>query len=351
MKPTPTTPDIFTDAEVCAGNDIVISTNAVADSYTWTLPDGSIRNTTANTLTISPATTLYAGYYSVMTEISGCNSVQSPMTEVRVNTMNVQAAYAGSDFVVCDPTGEIRLNAQEAAEGFWATASTATILETLNPNTIIGNLTTGVASEFVWTIPANVCHAALQDAVTVITYTKPVATPDSIFVGLNGVSESVDLIVNDNVWDLPYTISIVEMPVFGEVYAYTNGEATYTAAKPMNGTDAFVYEICNLSCPELCDTAMVYVELNGEIFIPDIITANGDGVNDNFMVKGIEFYPNNEVYIYNRWGAEVFHTTDYQNDWKGTYKGDELPTGTYFYLFIDLSTGKVVQKGDFTLHR
>lgn len=68
------------------------------------------------------------------------------------------------------------------------------------------------------------------------------------------------------------------------------------------------------------------------------ISPNGDDKNDEFVIDGIEGYPDTEVWIYNRWGTEVFHSDDYKNDWKGTSQssmnigGDQLPEGTYFYI-------------------
>src|SRR5690554_5889103 len=75
-----------------------------------------------------------------------------------------------------------------------------------------------------------------------------------------------------------------------------------------------------------------------EIVISGGISPNGDGLNDVFEIGGIEAYPKTEVWIYNRWGAEVYHSEDYKNDWDGTSQsslnvgGNELPEGTYYYV-------------------
>jgi len=46
--------------------------------------------------------------------------------------------------------------------------------------------------------------------------------------------------------------------------------------------------------------------------------------------------------IYNQWGDQVFHAQPYNNDWQGTYNGDDLPVGTYYYV-IDLNDGTTPQ--------
>ena len=79
--------------------------------------------------------------------------------------------------------------------------------------------------------------------------------------------------------------------------------------------------------------------VNCDLTIPQAVTPNGDGFNDVFVIDGIENYPNNELIIFNRWGAEVFRANGYSNDWNGKSTsdfniwGEDLPTGTYYYLF------------------
>jgi gliding motility-associated-like protein len=91
-----------------------------------------------------------------------------------------------------------------------------------------------------------------------------------------------------------------------------------------------------------------YLELNNhEISEDDLeifnsMTVNGDDLNDVFVIRGIEQYPNNKVVIYNRWGVEVYNVEGYGQDnkfFRGISEGRvtvsqsaELPKGTYFYL-------------------
>ncbi len=77
-----------------------------------------------------------------------------------------------------------------------------------------------------------------------------------------------------------------------------------------------------------------------EVF--DIMSPNGDGLNDVFVIRGIEQFPNNTVRIYNRWGVLVFDTRGYGQDdnfFRGESNGrvtvDQdrlLPVGTYYYV-------------------
>ena len=70
----------------------------------------------------------------------------------------------------------------------------------------------------------------------------------------------------------------------------------------------------------------------GEVlFFPTYFTPNGDGVNDNFVIRGLEDYPENEIFIFNRWGNEVYHASTYMRGGR-VWSGSNLSDGTYFYI-------------------
>jgi uncharacterized repeat protein (TIGR01451 family)/gliding motility-associated-like protein len=73
-------------------------------------------------------------------------------------------------------------------------------------------------------------------------------------------------------------------------------------------------------------------------FAPNVITPNGDGLNDTFVLNGLGKFVSNELIIFNRNGSNVFQTKNYQNDWSA--KG--LTNGTYLYKITSIDeTGKV----------
>ncbi|MDR1678342.1 MAG: gliding motility-associated C-terminal domain-containing protein [Prevotellaceae bacterium] len=92
------------------------------------------------------------------------------------------------------------------------------------------------------------------------------------------------------------------------------------------------------------------------VTIPEGFSPNGDGVNDRFEIKVedgsplSDYYPNNHLLIFNRWGNKLYESKPYMNDWDGrNYEGgnlgsDALPSGTYYYL-LDLGNGTKIKKG------
>ena len=75
----------------------------------------------------------------------------------------------------------------------------------------------------------------------------------------------------------------------------------------------------------------------GFILVPNnILTANGDGKNDTWMIKDVEQYPDNEVTILDRAGRIVYHTKNYKNTWAGPVN---LPGQDTYYYIIKLKKG------------
>jgi gliding motility-associated-like protein len=98
------------------------------------------------------------------------------------------------------------------------------------------------------------------------------------------------------------------------------------------------------------DTVSIKV-INGFLIYPNnILTPNGDGYNDTWKVKNIEYYPNNIVKIYNANGILVRTLENYRGDWDGTSIGGiiKLTSGTYYYS-ISINEGEAIIKGFLTL--
>lgn len=82
----------------------------------------------------------------------------------------------------------------------------------------------------------------------------------------------------------------------------------------------------------------------------NVITPNGDGHNDKWLVKNIESYPNSVVKIFDKAGRILYTKTGYANDWDGTLNGAPLHEDTYYYV-VDLGNGTTLHKGYITVIR
>lgn len=134
---------------------------------------------------------------------------------------------------------------------------------------------------------------------------------------------------------------IIEAPVNGT--ALVNGtNIDYTPKADYFGDDSLRYKVCDAFCPTFCDSAKVLIQIEEPtpLVIPNAFTPNGDGWNDQFVIQGLDDYPDNSFRVFNRWGSVVFEATPYNNDWDGTTNNSALRIagkmavdGTYFYIF------------------
>jgi gliding motility-associated-like protein len=100
----------------------------------------------------------------------------------------------------------------------------------------------------------------------------------------------------------------------------------------------------NSCTPDTSNTIKITVLPKAVADIPNLFTPNGDGFNDTWYIKGIENFPSNEVTIINKDGAIVFSKKRYTNDWTGTYNGNTLPDGTYYYI-VKVEEANLLLKG------
>jgi len=99
------------------------------------------------------------------------------------------------------------------------------------------------------------------------------------------------------------------------------------------------------------------VELNPQIFIPNVFTPNGDGINDSFFPNAGPTVVNiPEMMVFDRWGNLVFEQRNFppnsaQMGWDGRYKGDQLKPAVFAYVIkVELVTGEILTfSGDVTL--
>lgn len=110
--------------------------------------------------------------------------------------------------------------------------------------------------------------------------------------------------------------------------------------------EAIVYEIkaTDVNGCLITATVEVNVEEAPAVDPPTAFSPNNDGMNDEFVIPGLEQFPEAELIVVNRWGAVVYQAKPYQNDWSGQNLNNKpLSEGTYYYLlYLDVTKGKMI---------
>jgi gliding motility-associated-like protein len=126
------------------------------------------------------------------------------------------------------------------------------------------------------------------------------------------------------------------------------GLSSVTELTPTASPKQTTTYILNGSSAEGCTCSdSVVVEVIPFINPPNAFTPDGDNVNDVWVIPYLQYYPNCEVDVYNRWGQRVFHSDGYPigGEWDGKYLGSDVPVATYYYV-IKLNSGIAENKDD-----
>ncbi len=85
-------------------------------------------------------------------------------------------------------------------------------------------------------------------------------------------------------------------------------------------------------------------------YIPNAFTPNGDGINDEFFGKG-ESIVEYDMWIFDRWGAIIFHGKDLNEKWDGKANGENVQQDVYIWKvrFTDINNKKHDYIGTVTL--
>ncbi|MEN0003210.1 MAG: gliding motility-associated C-terminal domain-containing protein [Bacteroidota bacterium] len=290
-------------------------------------------------------------YFFTWTVVSECGEQTDELTI----TISDPFPEAGDDQLICDGSDLASLGARMplgSSTGSWSSPTPGvSISNTLDTATTVFDLAIG-ENLFVWTIDDGICGEFSRDTMSVFFYDTPDAVDDQVAVDF-GETVKFNVLDNDNV-PPGAIITEVSEPNRGVLRYLGDGEYEYTASGNFAGSDEFIYEACTPGCE--CAQARVFlgVDAGTECKIPNIFTPNNDGVNDFFIVPCLantDLFPNSQVIIFNRWGDEVFRSAiPYQNDWNGTFDGEDLPTGTYFYI-VDAGNGGEPINGYIVLQR
>lgn len=96
--------------------------------------------------------------------------------------------------------------------------------------------------------------------------------------------------------------------------------------------NSFIWTVTNGACPVSSDTVNIIVN---DLIIPTLITPNLDGINDFFIIKGLESFGETSLRVFNRWGARVYENKNYDNSWYGVDDDENpLPEDTYFFILV-----------------
>jgi gliding motility-associated-like protein len=307
------TVDLGEDRSICPEETVELSVGAFS-SYRW--------STGAQTSSI---VVFQTGKYSItVTDANGCEASD----EVLINSGGNVQLLIENDFLEICPGDSIELMISGADTYTWRdTSGTLSALDIPNPKAAPG-LTSGYR-----VIGETKCGVDSVDLEVFVLESPAMVGPDTCVAP----GEEAQLLASGGIsyfWEkTPFPVS-------------DPNTATPTVIPDDSGT--YVVAITDFQGCVIRDSMQVLVALdpNGVIRAMNVITPNGDNRNDVLYFPNIDKFGQNSLKVFNRWGNIVYQKVNYQRDedrFDGTYQGEPLPPGTYYYL-LSFRSGELKQK-------
>tara|TARA_B100001758_G_scaffold105218_1_gene90109 strand:+ start:19737 stop:24971 length:5235 start_codon:yes stop_codon:yes gene_type:complete len=311
-------------------------------SYLWSNGD-----------TLSDASGLVSGVYTlIVTDYNGCQVVDS----IRVfGSMEVfLPGYLESfvDSICLGETVDLNIKEQPGFSYLWINENDTLLNKTIDTiNSINESVDITVSPQYsvnIYTLTISDPECAPSYDVIATIYVDSISPMIASEPGVE-TGEHPIVLLGDN-------IELYSVPEGGtSPYSYTwqwsNGSATNVSGEISDSPEnSEWYHVMVEDAQGCLGFDSIYVLVG--VLPYEAITPNGDGMNDTWMLEGMELYPDALIQIFNRWGGLVYESvggTQYQ-PWDGTDQGKELSVGTYYYI-IELNTGDDAQTGTITIIR
>lgn len=334
-------PTFTAPSRVCFGSNILLQGGG-AQTYTWT---GPYNYYSGNINVLIPVyNNLQQGNYTLsVTDVLGCKN--DTTVYIKVDPLPVGTLVSDNSNNFCIPyCSEFRLKSSSVSpvvNTIWtfnkeivSSESFSICIAKPTGNTVIGTFTdaVGCSNTISFALPAN----PKPQADYLFTPEKPVEGIDPVLFNDNSTGDKL------TAWNWYF--------VTNKGYQSENRNTSYLFDNA--GTYPIALVVSNTwGC---ADTIVknIFVENDFTLFVPNMFTPNGDGMNDTFQPKGRGITKYN-LAIYNRWGDQIFQTGDFGTGWNGQVNGSDSADGIYVWKINAVDTkGKIKDlTGHITLTR
>lgn len=320
-----------TSSTICFGSQVNLSATG-AVNYDWSYVQGGSQIPLATTASIA-VTPPAAGTNSYIV-VGSSPCTMSTDTKTIVITVNPKADLImsplvdvtkciGRDFIFT--TGVVSTNTVSAAPPFnysWTTLP-GNLPAPGNNSSSSYICSSGSTTTLVVTVTGN-CANQTSDTVVVTNFVNDlsVSIVDSSSTCANS-EFTLNAVASNGYPD--YFYSWVLLPDPKQISSSASMSYTSPAIEGTYTVQVVVSDSCGYT---QTDYQLINVLPPCSIEIPNVITPNGDNINEVFIIKNLEHHPNTAVSIFDRWGKKVFSSPDYQNNWKA----DGVSDGTFFYI-------------------
>jgi gliding motility-associated-like protein len=333
-----------TVASGAASGNIALNVGSNTITTIVTAQDG----TTAQTYTVTITRAAGISTIATLSNLSLSSGTLNPAFASGTTAYTASVGNATSSITltptVTDATATIKVNGTTVASG----AASGNIALNVGSNTIT-TVVTAQDGTTTQTYTVTVTRAASIS--TVATLTNLSLSSGTLSPGFASGTTSYTASVGNNTSSITLTPTVTDATATIKVNGTTvaSGAASGNIALNVGSNTITTVVTAQDGMTTLTYSIIVQrAEAPNAITATNLISPNGDGKNDAWIIKDILSYPNNKVIVYDRGGRTVYTKNSYANDWDGTFRGAPLTEGTYYYV-IDLGIGSKPIKGFITI--
>ena len=267
---------------------------------------------------------LDGGSYRIEVEntLTGCKSQPSVFYTINAAPLPSVPPFVDKDEEYCvgDRAVPVRALGRPQGQLLWYTNATGGTGSTVAPTP--STVRDGTTIYYVTQRLPGFCESQ-RVPLTVIVYPKPLVNAGGDKEIVRGQRTTLDGTASGT------GISVLWTPGFG----LSDAKITTPVASPEQ-TTVYTITVTSLKGCKSTDNMRVVVKDPRVVKIPNVISPNGDGVYDRWVIGNIDDYPDAEVQIFNRYGTQVYEVRGYNNasGWEGKLNGVDLPVGAYYYI-------------------
>jgi gliding motility-associated-like protein len=181
------------------------------------------------------------------------------------------------------------------------------------------------------------------------TASKTITTIGDIIPVANFTASPSPSVTPGQVITFTNTSTIASGTISTNTWGFGDGNGATISNPTYAYTDAgsFVVTLIVTGSNGCKDTVSEIFVVDAILNIPNVITPNGDGINDYLKFKNLEIFSRNTLSIYNRWGKKIYEQENYKNDWNGGGHSD----GTYFLILSVPDAKPAIYQGYFQLFK
>lgn len=309
-------------SSICSGDTISVTFTGTATAmanYLWNWGGGNV----VSGSNAGPYKVVYSASSTIMLSVasSGCSVAANAQT-ITV-TQSPKAIFAISDSVGCNTLAVSFTNTSQSVTGWQWNFGDGTSSNVAAPP--VHQYITGIYYASLTVTNGQCSNTSVPKIIQVVN------GPVALFSTTPGITTPISLS------QAYFRFTNTSQNATRYIWRFTNADSSAIQNpsyqfKAVGSYTVTLIAYNSLGCADTFELKPIIVVADSALQIPNAFSPNNDGINDTWVIKGLQGATNYTIHIFNRWGQRIYSSKGYSKAWDGNYNGKLLPVDTYYYV-------------------